>query len=123
MRLGFLPAVILPFLIKRMGEGAAREFVLRGDTLDPASAKAKGLVSEIVPDDRLRETVLAFAAKLARSASPSSLTLTKDLLSRFHAMSEGEALEYAANLNAVARKTDDFKKGIESFLKKERLEW
>jgi hypothetical protein len=34
-----------------------------------------------------------------------------------------DALEFAANLNSMTRKTEEFKKGIESFLKKEKLEW
>ena len=123
VRIGFLPAVILPFLIRRMGEGAAREFVLRGDILPAGAALARGLVTETVPDADLRPSVLAFAAKLASETSPSSLTLTKDLFARIHEMSEHDAIEYAANLNALARKTDDFRKGLASFLGKERLEW
>ncbi|MBI1807243.1 MAG: enoyl-CoA hydratase/isomerase family protein [Ignavibacteria bacterium] len=123
VRLGFLPAVILLYLIKRMGEGAAREFVLRGDILDATAAKVKGLVSEVVEDNELSSTVYAFAETLARTTSSSSITLTKDLFVRFHEMSEKDALEYAANLNSLTRKTEDFKKGIDSFLKKETLEW
>lgn len=123
VRLGFVPAVILLYLIKRMGEGAAREFVLRGDILDSNVAKTKGLVTEVVDDNQLVSTVYGFAEMLARTTSPSSVTLTKDLLVRFHEMNEKDALEYAANLNSLSRKTEDFKKGIDSFLKKEKLEW
>ena len=123
VRLGFLPAVILFYLIKRMGESRAREFVLRGDILDVESAKERGLVTEIVEDNLLKARVYEFAKNLAQSTSPSSITLVKELFSRFNEMNVRDAMEYAANLNALARKTDDFKKGIESFLKKEKLEW
>ncbi len=123
VRLGFLPAVILPYLIKRMGEGGAKEFVLRGDVLDALQAKARGLASVVVPDEKLEATALEFAGALAKSTSPSSVALTKDLFTRFHEMTEKEAMEYAANLNALARKTDDFQKGVKSFLRKEQLEW
>jgi len=123
VRLGFVPAVILIFLVKRMGEGAAREFVLRGDVIDAATALARGLVTEVVADAQLTTTVFEFAEKLGRSTSASSISLTKDLFARFDEMELKGAIEYAAQLNALARKTDDFKRGIDSFLKKEKLEW
>jgi len=123
VRLGFLPALILLFLMKRMGEGRTREFVLRGETLSAAAAFDRGLATEVVADELLDEKVSAFASELASSTSQSSITLTKDLLSRLGELNEKEALEYAANLNAVARKTEDFKKGIESFINKEKLRW
>jgi methylglutaconyl-CoA hydratase len=123
VRLGFVPAIILVFLVKRMGEGAAREFVLRGDILDASKAKECGLVTEVVEDNRLLPVVKEFADKLADTTSPSSLTLTKDLFARLSEMNFKDALEYAANLNALTRKTEDFKKGMDSFLKKEKLRW
>jgi len=123
VRLGFIPAVIIGYLIKRMGEGAAKEFSIRGDILDATSAKARGLVTEVVDDDRLSQRVYEFASELARTTSPASITLIKDLFSRYSEMNLKDAMEYAANLNALVRKTDDFKKGIDSFLKKEKLEW
>jgi len=123
VRLGFLPAVILFYLVKRMGESAAKEFTLRGDIIDASSAKEKKLITEVIDDDRLKEYVYEFAEDLARTTSPSSITLTKDLFARLNEMDIKEAMEYAANLNALIRKTDDFKKGIDSFLKKEKLQW
>ncbi len=123
IKLGFLPAVILIFLIKRMGEGKSREFVLRGNIVDAASAKENGLVTEVVEDDQLASRVQDFAVDLAGNTSASSMALTKELFSRTHEMGAKELIEYAANLNALARKTDDFKKGIQAFLNKEKLQW
>ena len=123
VRLGFLPALILIYLIKRMGEGRAREFVLRGDILDGVTAKERGLVSEIINDENLISAVNEFALQLAQTTSSSSVALTKDLFNRLNEMKLNEASEYAANLNALARKTEDFKKGIDAFLKKEKLKW
>jgi len=123
VRLGFVPAVILLFLIKRMGEGKAKEFVLRGEILNAVRSKDAGLVTEVIEDSKLGESTYEFAKKLATSTSASSIALTKELFSRFNEMSIQDILEYSANLNALARKTDDFKKGINSFLKKEKLQW
>jgi methylglutaconyl-CoA hydratase len=123
VRLGFVPAVILLFLVKRMGSGRAREFVLRGGKLRAADALTAGLVTEVITDAQLRPAAVMFAEELAVSTSPSSITLTKELFARFDEMKPSDALEYAAALNALSRKTDDFKKGIEAFLAKEKLQW
>jgi methylglutaconyl-CoA hydratase len=123
VRLGFLPAVILLFLMKRMGEGRAREFTLRGGTLTALEAQAAGLVTEVVPDADLPKATADFAARLVENTSASSITLTKELFMRFDEMKRTDALDYAATLNALSRKTEDFKRGIESFLSREKLKW
>lgn len=123
VRLGFVPAVILIFLIKRMKEGKAKELVLRGGILTASEAKEYGLVTEIITDEQLKDSVYNFAEKLSQETSPSSITVTKDLFSRLNEMSISEFIEYAINLNALTRKTEDFRKGIESFIKKEKLKW
>jgi methylglutaconyl-CoA hydratase len=123
VRIGFVPAVILLFLVRRMGEGAAREFVIEGATLDPQSAVRKGLATEAVPHDRLLERAAEFAGTLASSTSPSSIALTKDLFARIAEMTESEAMEYATRLNALTRKTEDFRKGLDAVLRKETPQW
>jgi methylglutaconyl-CoA hydratase len=123
VRLGFLPALILMFLMKRMGEAAAREFALRGDILDAETARGRGLVTEVVPDELLGKSVAEFCETFCTTTSQNSIALTKDLFANFDHMNSKDALEYAANLNALARKTDDFKKGLGSFLNKEKLTW
>lgn len=123
VRLGFLPAVILVYLIKRMGTSRAREFVLQGEVLTADEAKSRGLVTEVLSDAAVQQHAMDFARSLAATTSPSSVIFTKELFSRIDEMSAKDALEYAASLNALSRKTDDFKKGIDSFLKKEKLSW
>ncbi len=123
VRIGFVPALILPFLIKRMGEGRAKEFVLQGEVVNAQTAKERGLATEVVDDDTLNERVYSFATTLAKTTSPNAIALTKELFSRLNELSFKDALEFAANLNSMTRKTEEFKKGIESFLKKEKLKW
>jgi methylglutaconyl-CoA hydratase len=123
VKLGFVPAVILAYLMNRMGAGRAREFVLQGEVLDASAACECGLVTKVIPDAELESAVREFAVKLAVNISPSSVTLTKDLFVRFMEMNPKEALEYATTINALARRTDDFRKGIEAILKKEKPEW
>ncbi|MBI5476278.1 MAG: enoyl-CoA hydratase/isomerase family protein [Ignavibacteriales bacterium] len=123
VRIGFLPAIILVYLVKRMGEGSAKETILRGDIYDSETAFKKGLITEIYDDHSLLERCFDFTNSLIQNTSASSLNLTKDLFSRFQEMDEKNVMEYAANLNALIRKTDDFKRGLNSFLDKEKIKW
>jgi methylglutaconyl-CoA hydratase len=123
VKIGFVPAVILMFLVRRMGEGAAREFVLAGSTLEPPDALRKGLATETVPHERLLARSIEFAGTLASTTSPSSVAVTKDLFLRIAGMTETEATEYATQLNALTRKTEDFRKGLDAVLRKETPRW
>ncbi|MFI5253786.1 MAG: enoyl-CoA hydratase/isomerase family protein [Bacteroidota bacterium] len=123
VKLGFVPAVILSFLMKRMGEGRSREFVLSGEIAEPVKAKWYGLVTDIIPLNQLHSVVFEFADQLAASTSPSSIAFTKELFMRMDEMSYRDGIDFAVNLNAMVRKTEDFKKGMESFLKKEKIQW
>jgi methylglutaconyl-CoA hydratase len=61
--------------------------------------------------------VLEYAESVARN-SGSAIALTKSLLAASHGMSLEAGLEYAASMNALARATDDMKKGVAKFLAK-----
>jgi methylglutaconyl-CoA hydratase len=123
VKIGFIPAIVLFFLVRRVGEGRARELTLRGNTISAEEASRIGLVNCVVPETEIDEYGLTLANDIAKNCSSSSLGLIKELLSRIHGMSAADALSYAANLNALTRMTDDYKKGIEAFLKKESAKW
>jgi len=123
VKIGFIPALVLFFLIRRVGEGRARELALRGNTISAEEALRIGLANTVVPETEIEEYGLSLANEIAKNCSSSSLGLIKELLSRIHGMSVTDALSYAANLNALTRMTDDCKKGIDAFLKKEIAKW
>lgn len=123
VRIGFIPAIVMVFLIRRVGEGRARELTLRGHTIDAEEARAIGLVSHVVAGRELKAFGMNLAQELARGNSGSSMGLIKELTARIHGMSTSDALDYAANLNALTRMTEDCKRGVEAFLKKESIDW
>lgn len=123
VKIGFIPAIVLFFLVRRVGEGRARELTLRGNAISAEEAFRIGLVNYLVPETELEHFATNLALEISKNCSPSSLGLIKELLSRIHGMSVTDALSYAANLNALTRMTDDCKKGIEAFLKKESVKW
>lgn len=122
-RIGFIPGVVMVFLIRRVGEAKARELSLRANILSADEAFAIGLVNMVVPAIQLDSAGEKLAHELTANCSGSSMGLVKELIARISGMATNDALDYAANLNALTRMTDDCKKGIESFLKKEPIKW
>ncbi|MGA7159377.1 MAG: enoyl-CoA hydratase-related protein [Bacteroidota bacterium] len=121
--IGFIPAIVLTFLVRRIGEGRARELALTGTILGAKEAYALGIVNEVVPSSRLDVRVKELAESLCINGSASSMGLIKEMFSKMDGLNFSDLLDYAANMNAAMRMSDDCKKGVASFLKKEKLKW
>src|SRR6267142_1716754 len=122
VKIGFLPAIVSVFLTRQIGEKRSRDLLLTGRILEAVEAKEFGLVSEIVPADKLMERVNELADILI-AASPSSLTRAKRLLTSAAAASVDADLERAVLENARIRCTPDFQEGLASFLEKRKPVW
>ncbi|CAN5373553.1 enoyl-CoA hydratase-related protein [soil metagenome] len=123
VKIGFVPAIVMVFLLRKIGEARAKELLLTGNLITAEEARSIGLVNRIVDNGSLENEVLTFAATLINTASAQSLELTKKMISDVQHMKLEEALDFAAQQNAHARNTDDCKKGIEAFLSKQPLKW
>jgi methylglutaconyl-CoA hydratase len=123
VRIGFIPAIVMIFLIKRVGEGRARELILRGNIINALEARRIGLVNTVAPEAQLHASAMAIAEELIQQNSLNAMGLCKEMLSKLHGLNVADALELAANMNAAARMTADCKAGIAAFLKKEKIEW
>lgn len=123
VRIGFIPALVSVFLLRKMGEGAARELLLGGELISAERAQAIGLINRVVPADNLEVEVNDFASRLISSNSAESMKLTKKLIAEVQAITLTQALQHAAESNAHARGTTDCKRGIEAFLNKEKIIW
>lgn len=122
-KIGFVPALVAGFLLRRTGEGKARELLLSGSLITAREAQSYGLVNYISAPGQLEQEAGELAEKLATETSGASVAYTKELLATLGGMPLGEGLELAAGLNAKARQGEDFKKGIQAFLNKENPRW
>ena len=122
-RIGFIPAIVMIFLIKRMGEGRARELVLRGHIISAEEAESIQLITKAVPESTLHNIVDGLADELIERNSLTAMGLSKEMLSKLQGLNLQDALDFAANMNAAARMTQDCKHGISSFLNKEKIKW
>lgn len=123
VRIGFIPALVSVFLLRKLGEGAARELLLSGELIAAERAQAIGLINRVVSADKLEAEVNDFASRLIASNSADSMKLTKKLIAEVQGMNLTQALQHAAESNAHARGTNDCKRGIEAFLNKEKIIW
>src|SRR5467141_2734189 len=122
VKIGFLPAIVSVFLTRQIGEKRTRDLLLTGRIIEAAEAKEFGMVTEVVPAERLQQRAFELANDLI-AASPSSLTRAKHLLTSAAAAGVDHDLERAILENARIRCTPDFKEGVASFLEKRKPVW
>ncbi len=122
-RIGFIPAIVMIFLLRRISPGKARELLLRGNIINADEAVEIGFANYSVPDAELKNFTLKFAQDLISEVSPESVKFVKEMFSNIYSMGFEQAIEYAKSMNSISRLTEDCKKGIELFLKKEKIRW
>ena len=124
VKIGFIPAIVKVFLLRKIGEGRAKELLLGGQLIDADKAAQWGMINEVVASqEELRQRVQAYAQMLCEQNSGQSMALTKQMIAKVQELPLEEALQYAASKNAEARATEDCRRGIASFLNKEPLVW
>ncbi|MCH8941531.1 MAG: enoyl-CoA hydratase/isomerase family protein [Bacteroidetes bacterium] len=116
VKIGFIPAIVSIFLIRRIGEGRAKQFLLTGDLINSEEAKYLGFVNYL--SDDVLQTSIDLAERLLKN-SASSMKETKMMINKISGMKVKEAVDYCVQLNAISRTTEDFRKGLDKFLNKE----
>jgi enoyl-CoA hydratase len=104
----------LPRLI---GRNRAKELIFTGDRLTAKQAEQIGMVSRVVPPNRLQETALELARKMT-SKSPVMLKLAKQAINRGIEMDLNSGLAEEVRAFRVCFTTQDFKEGLTAFLEK-----
>lgn len=123
VKIGFVPAIVMIFLLRKIGELKTKSLLLTGDLISAEKAKEIDLINFIYEPEEIAERVHEFAQKLCTSSSGKSLEITKTMIAKVQDLDFEEAFNYAAEMNAKGRSTDDCKKGISTFLNKEKLNW
>ncbi len=119
VRIGFIPAIVMMFLLKRVTETAAKDLLLTARILSSDEALKLGLINMVVPSYTLDNSVNELVASLFKN-SLNSIKLTKEMFRAVSGMSFENALDYACDMNAITRMTDDCRAGIAKFLNKNK---
>lgn len=123
VKIGFIPALVSVFLVRKTGEGRAKELLLTGKLVGADKAVEMGLINAVVKAEEIRGVVNGVARELCEQASGNALTLTKKLVTSALDQPLEAALENAAQLNALTREHPDCRRGIQAFLDKEKPGW
>lgn len=105
------------FLPRLVGYARAAEMSFTTDPVDAATAERIGLVNRVVPADQLMIEAGALAARLAKSA-PIAMALAKRALNRSLETNLEQALEFEAELQAIAGRSKDYAEGVAAFVEK-----
>lgn len=122
VRLGILPGVISPYVLRRLGDSAAREFMLTGERFDAATALRIGLVHHLTPVAGLDAKVDERVSELLKGA-PGAQRRIKTLLALW---ADAGFEEYRAGVPrslAETRATDEAKDGLAAFFEKRKPRW
>ena len=122
-RLGLMPATIAPYVIRALGEQAARRYFITAERFDAARAQALGLVHEVAAAEALDAKVDEVVATLAGNG-PAALRACKRLVQDFAGRPIDEALRTdSVRRIAGIRASVEGKEGVQSFLSKRAPAW
>ncbi|MGH8015979.1 MAG: enoyl-CoA hydratase-related protein, partial [Candidatus Zixiibacteriota bacterium] len=122
VKIGLVPACIGPYVIKKMGEGRARELFISGERMSAERALQVGLVNQVVDDNQLDNAVNELL-NLIMSSGPNAVAMAKKLINEVPAMSPEQFRPYTAELIARLRVSEEGQEGMDSFLNKRKPKW
>jgi methylglutaconyl-CoA hydratase len=122
-KLGLSPATISPYVVRAMGERAARRFFLTAEVFDASEAHRVGLLSMVSASENLDAEIGKILGHLTQGG-PHALAKIKDLI---RVVSSGDVddamIDDTAKRIAEIRVTPEGKEGITSFLEKRKPSW
>jgi len=112
-----VPAMVMAILRRNVSEKRAFELITRGAEISAEQAKEFGLVNQIFTDESFEADVRAYVSEFEKM-SASAMGLTKTLLYQMDGLAFPEALETGADVNVIARLTEDCQHKVAEFLKR-----
>ena len=124
VRLGILPAVIAPFVMRAIGPREARRWFLTAERFGAEEARRIGLVHEVVSADQLESRIAGMVGELLKGG-PEALASAKRLVQLVEMMPQGGSIRAEATVGMIAerRASAEGKEGIAAFLDKRKPAW
>lgn len=122
VKLGLIPSCISPYVIRKIGEGNARELFLTGERISAEKAREIGLVNEVAKEGELDVVVAKWLSQLVTSG-PVAIAKCKELIRNVPRMALDEAGPYTAEMIAKMRTSEEGQEGMAAFLEKRKPGW
>lgn len=123
VKLGFVPAIVSCFLLRKTSETIAKKILLTGALFSAQEALNYGLITFVTNKEDISLNVNKFALSLCNEASANSLMVTKQLVGQTTNPELDKMLSEAVRINARVRESEDFKSGVAAFISKEKINW
>jgi methylglutaconyl-CoA hydratase len=116
VKIGFIPAIVSIFLIRRIGVVKAKQLLISAEIIEAETALKIGL-ADYLSDDPLT-AAYEIASRLNQN-SLSSIMMTKKMINTISTLPVNEAIDYCVELNTISRYAEDFINGLNSFFRKQ----
>lgn len=123
VRLGLAPAVISPFVVAKIGAGAARELFLTGERFSAERAQREGLIQHMVQDEASLEAMVDDRVAQLLQAAPGAQAAVKNLIRELGLRPRESLREYTSELIARRRAGEEGREGMNAFLEKRKPRW
>lgn len=123
VKIGLVPATISPYVIKAIGERAAKRYFTTAERFDSAQAQRLGLVSEVAPGEELEQVLESLLSALLANG-PLAVRESKRLVTDFAGKDiTAEVVEQSCERIACIRVSDEGQEGLGAFLQKRKPAW
>jgi len=122
VRLGILPAIVSPYVVRKIGVSAARELFVTGTRFGAVRAREIGLVHDIVPEDELDDAIGRRLREILASG-PMAVAAAKALIQQVAHANPAEVIGVTTNSIAAQRVSPEGQEGMRAFLEKRKPKW
>jgi len=122
VKLGISPATISPFVIRRIGEFAAKELMMTGRCFKSPEAEKISLIDHSVKESDIEEYLEKTISEFISSA-PGAVRHTKSLISSVMGKDPDEVVDYTTKKIAELRESEEGQEGMAAFLEKRKPKW
>jgi methylglutaconyl-CoA hydratase len=120
VRRGLVAAMVMPHLLRHVGERTARYLLLTGELIDAVEALQTSFINKVVAKDQLLDQAFSWAQSIAEGG-PEALAATKKLLRDFSR--QGLSIEETAKASAAPRLSQECRQGLQAFFDKKPAPW
>jgi len=122
VKLGLVPAVISPYIIRKIGVSSASHLMLTGSKIDTQQAHKIGLVNQITSPEQY-ELNLENLIESFLTAGPNAARMTKKLIHAISPLPDQKTFDDTVKTIALARSSDEGQEGLNSFFEKKKASW
>ncbi len=124
VRIGLVPAVISPYVVRAIGERQARRYFITAEAFSATQAKAWGLVHELVDTAEQLDAVKDTLINKLLNNSPMAIKAAKELISAVSSKPiSADVIEATASCIADIRVSTEGQEGLSAFLEKRKPSW